>query len=147
MKENEIKKEKSCGAIIVRKENRKLQFLIIQQVQGHWCFPKGHVEGKETEQETALREIKEETGLKVELINGFRKTTEYSPQPDVIKEVVYFLARPVGGKEKIQKSELKDMAWIDPLGALAALTYHSDAELFKEAYEFIEDHQAHEDEK
>lgn len=140
MKENDLKKEKSCGALIARRENHHLQFLIIQQVQGHWCFPKGHVEGNETEQETAAREIREETGLKVEFMKGFRKETEYSPKPGVVKEVVYFLARPVGGKEKIQKSELKDMAWVDPVAALAALTYDSDAELLKSAYAFLKDH-------
>lgn len=140
MSDTEVVKEKSCGAVIVRNNDHRQKFLIIQQVQGHWCFPKGHMEGKETEQETALREIKEETGLKVEFIKGFRKTSEYSPKPGVIKEVVYFLARPVGGKEKIQKSELKDMAWVDPVGAIAALTYDSDADLLKEAYAFLKDH-------
>lgn len=138
---NEIVKEKSCGALIYREENHQLSFLIIRQVQGHWCFPKGHVEGKETELETAAREIKEETGLKVKFQKGFRKTTEYSPKTGVIKEVVYFLATPVGGKEKVQKSELTDMAWVDPIGALAALTYNSDAKLLKDAYDFLQDHQ------
>ena len=139
MKED-LRKEKSCGALIVRREDHQLQFLIIQQVQGHWCFPKGHVENHETEQETAAREIREETGLKVEFIKGFRQKTEYSPQPGVMKEVVYFLARPTGGKEKIQKSELKDMAWVDPIAALAALTYNGDAELLRQAYAFLRDH-------
>lgn len=132
-----MNKEKSCGALIVRQEDRKTQFLIIRQIQGHWCFPKGHVEGNETEHETAAREIREETGLQVDFIDGFREKTEYSPAPGTVKEVVYFLARPTGGKEKIQKSELKDMAWADPVGALAALTYDSDAELLKKAYAFL----------
>ena len=44
-------------------------------------FPKGHVEKKETEEETALREIKEETGLKVALDTAFRKMVTYLPSP------------------------------------------------------------------
>ena len=45
---------------------------------GHWGFVKGHVEDNETEKETALRELKEETGLsKVEFIEGFKEKTHY----------------------------------------------------------------------
>ena len=47
-----MEKEKSCGAVIFRKQKSELEVLIIRQNEGHWCFPKGHVEGKETEQET-----------------------------------------------------------------------------------------------
>ena len=57
-----MNKEKSCGAVIFRRD-KELQVLIIRQNEGHWCFPKGHVEGDETERETALREVKEETGF------------------------------------------------------------------------------------
>ena len=55
---NNLKKEKSCGCIII--ENDKV--LLIQQTKGHWGFPKGHVEAFETESETAIREVKEELG-------------------------------------------------------------------------------------
>ena len=46
-------------------------FLLIQQKAGHYGFPKGHVEKNETEVETAIREIKEETGLEVKIYNNF----------------------------------------------------------------------------
>ena len=65
---------------------------------GHWAFPKGHVEKKETEPETALREIKEETGLKVELDTGFREMVTYSPKPNVMKDVIYFAAKAKKGQ-------------------------------------------------
>ena len=58
-----MKHEKSCGAVIIK--NNKV--LVLQQVAGHWGFPKGHVEKGETEVETAIREIKEETNLDVEI--------------------------------------------------------------------------------
>ena len=60
---NSLKKEKACGCIII--ENG--QVLLIQQTEGHWGFPKGHVEEGETELETAIREVKEETNLDVEV--------------------------------------------------------------------------------
>jgi len=57
------KREKSCGAIVYRRESGNVLYLIIQQKSRHWSFPKGHVERGESEKETALREIREETGL------------------------------------------------------------------------------------
>ena len=49
-----MKKEKSCGAIVYRKKEGVIQFLLIHQTLGHWTFPKGHVEDGESEQQTAL---------------------------------------------------------------------------------------------
>ena len=57
------KKEKACGCIII--EDGKV--LLIKQHQGFWGFPKGHVEDGETEEETAAREVKEETNIDVEI--------------------------------------------------------------------------------
>ena len=67
--------EKSCGAIVYRKYHGNLEILLIKHVNsGHWSFPKGHVEAGETEVETALREIKEETGIDVIIApKGFAK--------------------------------------------------------------------------
>ena len=42
-----MEKEKSCGAVIFRKQ-KELEVLIVRQNEGHWCFPKGHVEKGET---------------------------------------------------------------------------------------------------
>ncbi|MFH1332713.1 MAG: NUDIX domain-containing protein, partial [archaeon] len=52
-------KEKSAGVIVYNNG----EFLILQYTAGHWDFPKGHIEKGETERETALRELKEETGI------------------------------------------------------------------------------------
>ena len=54
-----MRKEKSCGAVVYKKEHDNLYYLIIKQSKGHVAFPKGHVEGNETNEETAIREIKE----------------------------------------------------------------------------------------
>ena len=68
-------REKSCGALVYRKKQDRLELLLIRHKNGgHWSFPKGHVETGETEPQTALREIKEETGLDVGLCEGFRQS-------------------------------------------------------------------------
>ncbi len=63
-----MKTEKSCGAIVFTRKNGEIHYCVIRQTNGDYGFPKGHMEPEETEQETALREIFEEVGLKVQLL-------------------------------------------------------------------------------
>lgn len=64
--------EKSCGALVYRKYHGNTEILLIKHLNsGHWSFPKGHVEEGETEVETAIREIKEETGIDVMIDQSF----------------------------------------------------------------------------
>ena len=72
-----MKFEKSCGAVVATKIDNKIKYLIIKSIEGIYGFPKGHMELDEVEEETALREILEETGIKVKLINGFRYKLNY----------------------------------------------------------------------
>lgn len=90
-----MEKEKSCGAVVfARNEDGEIRYILVQQRSGRYCFPKGHVEGNETELQTALREIWEETGLRPRFIPGFRETETYEVRkaPGVFKDVIYFLA-------------------------------------------------------
>ena len=126
-----MKKEKSCGAVVYRQGETGVEVLIIKHKNGgHWAFPKGHVEKKETESETALREIKEETGLKVELDTGFREMVTYSPKPNVMKDVIYFAAKAKKDSARPQPEEV-----LAPLGAapeaLALVTYATDREVLQ----------------
>ncbi|MBO4563082.1 MAG: NUDIX domain-containing protein [Clostridia bacterium] len=85
--------EKSCGAVLYKTvDGVPYYVLVLGSVFG---FPKGHVEGNETEEETAAREIREETGVEAELDTGFRRVVEYrSPRRrGGRKTVVFFLAR------------------------------------------------------
>ena len=58
-------KEKSCGAIVYKMENGELKFLLVHQSNGHYSFPKGHMEEGENPFQTALREFEEETSVKL----------------------------------------------------------------------------------
>lgn len=136
----EVKMEKSCGAIIWREQQGKPHVLVLQhQNGGHWAFPKGHVEDRETEEETAVREILEETGLKVKLDPGFRRVVTFSPKPQVMKDVVYFAARPTGGRLKRQEAEVMDIRWLMMGEALKLITYETDRAVlraFAAGYDF-----------
>ena len=86
--------EKSCGALVFTREDGEIRYVIQRSLEGVYGFPKGHMEPGETEEETALREIREEAGLNVRLIPGYRETVEYPlpKKPGTMKRVVYFLA-------------------------------------------------------
>ncbi|MBR4456718.1 MAG: NUDIX domain-containing protein [Solobacterium sp.] len=131
-----MKKEKSCGAVIFRKAP-ETEVLIIRQNQGHWCFPKGHVNEGETEHETALREVKEETGVDIQFISGFREETHYSPREGVDKDVVWFIGAPVAGEIHRQKEEVAEILWANIIEASALLTYENDRKLFRKAVKFM----------
>ena len=82
-----VKREKSCGALVYRiTQNGQKELLFIKHRHGtHWSFPKGHMEEGENEVQTALREVKEETGLDIDLEGDFRQSVEYYPKPNVKK--------------------------------------------------------------
>jgi len=129
--------EKSCGAIIVRQSESGPEFLVIQHRGGHWGFPKGHVEEGETEHQTAIREVYEETGLHIELLAGFREEDVYSPSSGAMKTVVYFLANPLTEEVQYILPEVIDHAWLSVQDASKRLNFDSQRTLLRDAYEYI----------
>lgn len=105
--------------------------LMIKQKQGFYGFPKGHIEEKETEIETAIRETKEETDIDVIIDSQMRFTMQYIINQNILKEVVYFIARPLNKKIVIQESELLDAFWIDINKVEELLTYENLKELWR----------------
>lgn len=130
--------EKSCGAVVFRQAEKELEFLIIRHVNGnHWSFPKGHVEDGESESQTALREIEEETGLTVALDTRFRETTTYSPKEGVIKEVVYFIANSQDKLIQQQVEEVLDFQWLPYSQAYGSLTFANDQTILSKARDYL----------
>ena len=130
------REEKSCGAVVWRQANGVREYLLVRHNGGHWSFPKGHVEGSETEAETAAREILEETGLTAEISTAFRQQVTYSPKPGTIKDVIFFTAVPTGGQEHPQESEISQLGWFSFPDAAERITYATDEEILfaAEAY-------------
>lgn len=126
--------EKSCGAIIFYKTKQNTKILLVKNNNGrYWSFPKGHIEEGETEQETAVREIKEETGLDVTLTKGFREISEYCPFGKIRKRVVFFLARAFTDNVKIQEEEIASYIWVDLQQARKMCTYDNDLRIIEKA--------------
>lgn len=130
--------EKSCGAVVYNMRGSSIEFLIIKHKSGeHWGFPKGHVELAENEEQTALREVEEETGIKVELVEGFTYRMKYYPKVGTIKEVVYFIGKSKDRIVKCQESEIVDFRWLNLKDAIDIVTHENSRKLLREAYFFI----------
>lgn len=102
---------KSCGVVPFRRNGDAPEFLILLQTNRCWSFPKGHMEAEETETQTALRELEEETGLKARLIGGARTVSEYAISPLIRKQVVLFLGE-VQGDVIPQEKEILNYRWV-----------------------------------
>lgn len=130
--------EKSCGAIVFRRFHGNIQILLIKHINsGHWSFPKGHIENNETEIETAVREIKEETGIDVNIDPTFRETVSYFPKKDTQKVVVYFIAQAKNFQYKPQEDEISEIRWVDIGYAKQILTYENDKTIVNRATKAI----------
>ena len=119
-------KEKSCGAVVYKLEDKQIYILIEKMQRGHYSIPKGHVEKDETEIETALREIKEETNLEVSIDSNFREVVSYSPYSGCIKDVVFFVAEAKSDILINQEIEVSELKWLKPAEAIDILTFDSD---------------------
>ena len=126
--------EKSCGAIIFFKNKSSTRILLVKNNNGrYWSFPKGHIEIGETEEQTAVREIKEETGLDVEIMDGFRETSDYCPFGRIRKKVVFFLAQAFTDNVRVQEEEIAEYTWVDLQQARKLCTYDNDLRIISKA--------------
>jgi 8-oxo-dGTP pyrophosphatase MutT (NUDIX family) len=129
--------EKSCGALVFHEEKGARLFLLLHYAGGHWDFPKGHVETGESEEQTALREIQEETGLgPIEFLPGFREEVSYSFRHNTgemaEKRVAFFLAR--SDKKLVRLSdEHIGFAWLPYAAARKKATFENARMLLEKA--------------
>ncbi len=134
-----MKFEVSCGAVVFTREGGHLRYVIVRSLEGYYGFPKGHIEGAETEEEAALREIREETGLSVRLVPGFRTTDEHAipEKPDVTKRIIYFLGEYEGQEIRFQKEELLEAPLLSYEEAMPRFQFESSCRILKEANDFL----------
>ncbi len=126
--------EKSCGAVLYQIKQNTPNYLIVESNSGHISFSKGHVEGRETEWETACREIYEETGIrKMYRIDDFRECFVCRTEKGTTKEIVYFLAEFMEKTILLQDDELVNY-WVLPLKeALEKINTEEEKEILRKA--------------
>jgi len=132
--------EKSAGAIIFRKEKGKIFYLLLHYEAGHWDFPKGHIEKGETIDQTARREIEEETGIKdIKFVKGFKEWIKYfykSKNGNVMKIVTYLLAETKQKEVKISFEHI-GFKWLLYEQALEQLTFKNSKEILKKVHYYL----------
>ncbi len=134
--------ERSCGAVVfTRKEGRPL-FVSVQEMAGAYSFPKGHMEGGETEEETARREVFEEIGLRLPFLPGFREQDEYdlAERPGFRKRVTYFLAEFADEALTPRPGEIRDILLLPYEQALNYFEHEGTRQILTAAYAFLTDH-------
>ena len=131
----------SCGVVLFNSSKVLLlrHSSISSRGGGHWDFPKGHIDDGETEIQTALRELGEETGIEqVKVVDGFRDTITYTfsgGQEQIGKEVVFFLATTKESKVTLSHEHI-DYSWLDFDSAFSRLTYDNARQILQNAIEF-----------
>lgn len=138
------KKDYSIGIIPVHKKSSgEIYICLVLHTTGHWAFPKGHRENNETEKDTALRELKEETGIKDILLEDKTFNEYYSFEMDGIKydkTVKYFLGYTSNMHALIPekfKNEISDLAWLPYKEAIHRSTYPETKETIEQALNYI----------
>ena len=134
--------EKSCGAVVFTKTAEGLKYVIIRSLEGYYGYPKGHCESGETEEETALREVREETGLSVRILPDFRYVDEHPipSKPGVIKRIIYFLAEYEDQNICHQNEELIDAHLMSFEEALNAFQWESSKVILRLANDYLENY-------
>ena len=137
-----MKFEFSAGGIVYRK-NPNLQILVCQHSQHHgWVFPKGLIADKnkdEKKEETALREVKEETGIEAKIEKSLTPSEYwYKWEGERVKKTVYFfLMKFIGGDVKDHDFEMEEVEWIDYNNVSQKLTFASDKKAWEEALKIL----------
>lgn len=132
--------EKSCGAVVFI-INEEIEYLLLHYGEGHWGFVKGHVESNETEKETTLRELKEETGLsQVKLFEGFKEKIYYYYKRNNItvnKKVTFFLIRAQHKKIKLSNEHV-GYEWLNYQKAKEKLSFKNSKNILEKAHKLLE---------
>lgn len=132
--------KKSCGFVVYKKVQDTCCYLIIRANNGEYGFPKGHMENAESELETAVRELREETNLDVRVIPGFRWQLEYPfpNKPDVMKIAVFFIGECIGEDIICQEAEVAEAMFVSFKRAIELLSFEDTRQVLKEADAFIQ---------
>jgi len=130
-------KERSAGAVVFRREDSKILYLLLRRGPTYWDLPKGNIDKDESEQATAEREIMEETGINdAKILPRFKEKINYFYKlkgQTIYKEVVFFLAEAKTKDVKISK-EHDDFGWFEYEEAFAKV---KSKEIIQKANDFL----------
>ncbi|MEN2984048.1 MAG: NUDIX hydrolase [Dictyoglomaceae bacterium] len=127
----------SAGGVVFYKD----QVLVLQRKNGNWVLPKGHVENNENIENTAVREVEEEAGIKAKIIDYIGEieyhapATEFHPEED--KKVLWFLMYALSTNIKVEEKVFNQGKFLKFEDALNILTFPLEKEILKKAYDLL----------
>lgn len=139
-------KEISAGGVVFSRDRDGLKLMLIEDRYGRWSLPKGKQEHGETLEQTALREIEEETGIVGRTVSAIETIYYNYNHPELghmKKEVHYFLVEKVTGDVAVQYEEIRSVHWLDPLEAWRLQSkygYENNHSVLKKALEILNIH-------
>jgi len=132
--------EKSCGAVVFVKKDDDIKYLLLNYAAGHWDFVKGNVEPNESEKQTVVRELQEETGITgAQFIESFREAITYFYRRQgltIRKEVVFFLMEAYTDKVELSFEHV-GYVWLDYHHALEKLTFKNSRDVLLKSHDFL----------
>lgn len=133
----------SAGGVIYRKNERGETEVALIAVGDRWTLPKGHVEKQEALMETALREVREETGLEAEIVTRLTPIEywywweEEGKRVRYHKKVYYFLMAWRGGDISLHDAEVDAVAWVPIDEAIQRATHRTERLVLQEAKRYL----------
>lgn len=139
LEKNKLFREKSCGAVVFLKKS-EIKYLLLHYEAGHWDFVKGNVESDESEKDTVIRELQEETGLvDAQFVEGFREEIAYFYRRQgmtIHKEVVFFLIETQTENVRISYEHV-GYTWLEYEHALEKLTFRNAKNVLRKAHRLL----------
>jgi len=134
----------SAGGIVLRlrsgssiHQNKSEWEVLVTQHSAHkgWDFPKGHIEAGESSEQAAIREVKEETGVKAEVVEKVAKSEYfyYESGERVFKTVTFFLMKYVGEGKATTAYEVSDLMWLPLDEVEERLSFKGSKEVWRKA--------------
>ena len=134
------KREYSAGFILFRNTAEGVKFLLLDYGK-HWDYPKGHLEKGESAWQAAVRELREETGIRqVDRVGRFQRDMHYrfrSPKKGLVNKTVTFFLGRTRGEAVMLSDEHEGHAWLGFEEALERLTYENARVMLRAAWETL----------
>jgi 8-oxo-dGTP pyrophosphatase MutT (NUDIX family) len=125
----EVDVVRAAGGIVVQRDGNDASMLLVHRPRGDWTFPKGKAEDGEDDEDTAMREVEEETGLRCTLgaPAGETQYTDAAGRPKVVR---YWFMHPMSASRQFTPNdEIDEVRWCTPAEARRLLSYAQDREL------------------
>ena len=138
-----IKYEVSAGGLVLRTREAGLEALLIGRGTPRiWTLPKGHLEARESNEQAAIREVREETGCWGEILVRLNEIAYwfYTGKAKHKKTVTFFLMRYLSGQTSNHDYEVDEAAWFEIGAARRALKYVNEKRLVDMALEYLDAH-------